>query len=139
MRELFKTSIEEVFNANLGMKAEPCKSRPRGEGYLAQIPFSDGERSFVAEVWVQKKTLEKMAGVLLFDDAPDAQTLEDLVSELGNFIVGHAKMVASDRNLPYKMGTPRFVGVGPLPAGKKPLLYKVEGRCVAIFLKDADG
>ncbi|WP_456451027.1 chemotaxis protein CheX [Hydrogenimonas sp.] len=139
MIDLFRTSLEEVFSQTFGLRPEPCDTPPKEKGYAAQIPFSDGERDYVARVWVEEPALKKMADILLFDDDPDQETLEDLTSELANFIVGHAKMVASDRNLPYRMQTPTFVGTEPLESGGTSLLYKIDGRCIAVEVKENHG
>ncbi|WP_201353602.1 hypothetical protein [Hydrogenimonas urashimensis] len=139
MIELFRTSIQEVFSQNFGLETKPCTDFPKKEGYMANIPFSDGKRNFVAEVWIERPALEKLANILLFDENPDSETMEDLTAEIANFIVGHAKMVASDRNLPYRMETPEFGGVRRLESSDGTLLYSVDERCVAIRLKERHG
>ncbi|NPA30317.1 MAG: chemotaxis protein CheX [Epsilonproteobacteria bacterium] len=139
MTELFGQSVEEVFRQHLGIQTQPCKSRPKGKGYMAAIPFSYEGRAQEAILWIQAKTLKKTAEVLLFEENPDEETLKDLCAELANFVVGHAKMAASDRQIACEMGTPRFLGHGPLPAGTRRLLFKIEGRCMALTLKGSDG
>jgi hypothetical protein len=106
---------------------------------VAQIPFSDGNDEYIARIWIDRTTLKYLANILLFDENPDEATLEDLTAELANFIVGHAKMVASDRNLPYRMMTPKFVGLQPLPHSDRTLLYKVNDCCIALQLKENNG
>ncbi len=128
--------MAEVFEQHLGMKLAPCRSRPRQSGYTAHIPFSTEEGGdSVATVWVQKPTLKKVSRILLFENDPDEETLEDLAAELANFIVGHAKMLASDRNLPCRIETPEFAGIMPLQKGGSTLLYKAENRCIALQIK----
>ncbi len=128
--------MAEVFDHHLGMKLLPCRSRPKQSGYTAHIPFSAEETGdAVATVWIQRATLKKVSQILLFESDPDEETLEDLTAELANFIVGHAKMLASDRNLPCQMKTPEFVGIMPLQKSGKTLLYKAENRCVALQIK----
>ena len=139
MIELFRTSLEEVFNQTFGMEPRPCDAVPPTEGYTAKIPFSDGSRDYTAHVWVEKPALEKMAQILLMEEDPDDETLRDLTAELANFIVGHAKMVASDRNLPYRMQTPSFTGTRPLQKGGNTLLYKIDDRCIAVELRENHG
>jgi len=131
--------VEEVFSQNFGLYPQPCETYPEADGYVAQIPFSDGNDEYIARIWIEKPTLKDLANILLFDEDPDEETLEDLTAELANFIVGHAKMLASDRNLPYCMKTPTFVGLQPLPYADKTLLYKVNDRCIALQLKENNG
>lgn len=137
--DLFRTSVEEVFSQNFGLETKPCETFPEKEGYTARIPFSDGTKDFDAEVWIDEPMLKEMASILLFDEDPDPETLEDLTSELANFIVGHAKMVASDRDLPYRMQTPVFTGRRPLEKRGETLLYSLDDRCIAIQLKERNG
>ncbi len=138
--DLFRTSITEVFEQHLGMKLSPCRNFPMQNGYKAQIPFSNrDENSFLATVWIQKSTLKKVSKILLFENEPDEKTLKDLTAELANFIVGHAKMLASDRNLSYKIETPEFIGIGPLQKKSHTLLYKIGNRCIALQIKEQNG
>jgi hypothetical protein len=137
--ELFRTSVEEVFSDSFGLETEPCESLPKEKGFTAQIPFSDGSRDFIAHIWIEEAALKRLAGILLFDEDPDRETLEDLTAELANFIVGHAKMVASDRDLPYRMQTPAYTGEAPLESGENTLMFKVGGRCVAVQIKESHG
>lgn len=140
MIELFKTAVEEVFDQTFGMKPRPCERVPSERGYTAQIPFSDGTRDYIARVWVEKPALEKMARVLLMEENPDETTLEDLTAELANFIVGHAKMVASDRDLPYEMQTPSFTGMQSIEKSEPTLLFGLDDdRCLALELKETHG
>ncbi len=131
--------MSEVFEQHFGMKLVPCKSRPTRSGYRAEIPFScDKEGHRVATLWLQKPTLKKVSALLLFENDPDEETLEDLASELANFIVGHAKMLASDRSIPCTIATPEFAGIGPLQSGCETLLFKTENRCIALQIKGID-
>ncbi len=129
--------MEEVFRETFGEAPRECADLPRVEGYMAQIPFEEGEKAYMARVWVEKPALRRLADLLLFDDDPDHETMEDLTAELANFIVGRAKMVASDRALPYRMGTPRYEGLGRLEEAEGTILYDVEGHCIALQIKES--
>ncbi len=131
--------MSEVFEHHFGMELAPCKSRPAQNGYRAKIPFiCDTNGHSVATLWLQKPTLRKLSQILLFENDPDEETLEDLTSELANFIVGHAKMLASDRSMPCTISTPEFAGTGPLQNGCETLLFKTENRCIALQIKGKD-
>ena len=139
MIELFQRSAEEVFHRDLGMQVASCVRRPAGTGYIAQIPFDDGETAYIARLWIRPATLKKIAKILLEESDPDESTLRDLAAEVANFVVGHAKMIASDRDLPYRMGTPRFDGCGPVPTEGHTILHKIDGRCIAVVLSEKHG
>jgi hypothetical protein len=80
-----------------------------------------------------------MSKILLEEEDPDHATLEDMTSELANFIVGHAKMVASEKATPYRMGTPSFGGIGPIETEGETFLFKVDDHCFAVSVKVIDG
>lgn len=139
MTDILKSSIEEVFQQHLGIKLSSCRSFPKQSGYTAKIDFQSGKKRATATVWVQKHTLKKVSEVLLFEENPDEETLKDLTSELANFIVGYAKMAASDCNMEFKIGTPRYAGVVPLQKGLPTFLYKIGNRCIAMQIKEKNG
>ena len=139
MVELFRRSMEEVFGQSFGLTTKPTEKVPETEGYAAQIPFSDGERNYAATVWLERPVLEALAEILLCEEKPDESTLKDLTAEVANFIVGHAKMDASDRGLPYRMQTPRFDGKRSLEESVTTLVYDIGGRSVAVQLKETNG
>ncbi len=137
--ELFRRSVEEVFGQSFGLPAKTAENLPDAEGYTARIPFSDGKNEYAATVWLERPVLETLAEILLCEERPDEATLEDLTAEVANFIVGHAKMDASDRGLPYRMETPRFDGRKPLQETGMTLVYNIGGRHVAVQLKETNG
>jgi len=137
--ELLKQAVEEVFVEHFGMPAEPCDEKPSEEGYTAQIPVSDGRKAFIAQLWADEATLKRLAEILLFEENPDEETLRDLTAEVANFIVGHAKMVASDRHLPYSMETPKFTGKKSLDGWRDGLIYRVGDHWIALHLKERNG
>ena len=139
MIDLLEKSVEDVFRQTFGMEPFPCKSFPKGEGYEARIPVYDGTKEYAAYVWIQKPTLKKIAQTLLFEENPDEETLSDLVSETANFVVGHAKMIASDRKLSYRIETPVFEGKKSLNRRTTTLLWNVENRCMAVQIEAKDG
>ncbi len=139
MVEVLQKSIGDVFKESLGIEIEHCKHRPKQKGYVSKICFSYADKRGYAILWVQEPTLKKVSEILLFEKNPDDETLKDLVSELANFIVGHAKMIASDKGLKCSIETPVFEGIKSLEESLKTFLYKIEGRCLAMQIKGIDG
>ncbi|WP_456382607.1 hypothetical protein [Hydrogenimonas sp.] len=137
MLELFRRSIEDIFTQNFGISTESCETaRPEEKGLTARIPFKEGNRNFFASLWVEKPVLERVANILLFDEKPDRETLEDLTAELANFLVGHAKMIASDRKLSCEIGTPEFTGENTFSFEPGTLLYRVEDHHIALHIRE---
>jgi len=137
--EILQKSIHDVFKDSLGIEIEYCKHRPRQKGYVAKIEFSYLNESGYAYLWIQRPTIKTVSEILLFEKNPDDEAIEDLVAELANFIVGHSKMLASDKGLECSIETPVFEGVKTLEDGLKTFLYKVGNRCLAIQIKGVDG
>lgn len=136
MNNLLNVSMHHVFENEFGLKLEKCKNSPRHLAYTATIPYKSNSKEKIATIWVQKPTLKKLSNILLFEEKPDEDTLEDLTKELANFIVGHAKMLAHNQNLDYDIKTPKFAGFNKLDPSSETLLYKIENRCIAIQTKE---
>jgi hypothetical protein len=138
VKNLLNTSMHHVFENEFGLKLEQCKNIPKHPAYTATIPYRTDSNNRIATIWVQKPTLKKLSNILLFEDNPDEDTLEDLTKELANFIVGHAKMLAHNQDLDYDIKTPKFTGIKVLEPKIETLLFKIDNRCIAIQTKDTE-
>ncbi len=136
VNNLLNVSMHHVFENEFGLKLEECKNIPNHSAYTATIPYRSYSKEQIATIWVQKPTLKKLSNILLFDDNPDEETLEDLTKELANFIVGHAKMLAHNQDLDYDIKTPKFAGINRLEPKIETLLFKIDNRCIAIQTKE---
>lgn len=138
MNNLLNISMHHVFENEFGLKLQSCNNRPNHAAFTATIPYKSNQKEKIATIWVQKPTLKKLSNILLFEEDPDEDTLEDLTKELANFIVGHAKMIAHNQDLDYDIETPKFAGFNRLDPNIETLLYKIDNRCIAIQTKDLD-
>ena len=138
MNYLLNLSMHQVFESEFGLKLDECKNTPTHSAYTATIPYRSDSKDRIATIWVQKPTLKKLSNILLFEENPDEDTLEDLTKELANFIVGHAKMLAHNQDLDYDIKTPKFAGINKLDSNIETLLYKIDNRCIAIQTKEAE-
>jgi len=136
VENLLNVSMHHVFENEFGLKLETCKKIPNHTAYTATIPYQSDSKDRIATIWVQKPTLKKLSNILLFEENPDEETLEDLTKELANFIVGHAKMLAHNQDLDYDIKTPKFAGINKLDPKIETILFKIDNRCIAIQTKE---
>jgi len=138
MNYLLNLSMHHVFENEFGLKLDQCKNIPEHPAYTATIPYKSNSKDRIATIWVQKPTLKKLSNILLFEENPDEDTLEDLTRELANFIVGHAKMLAHNQDLDYDIKTPKFAGINKLDHKIETLLFKIDNHCIAIQTKEIE-
>jgi CheY-specific phosphatase CheX len=79
-----------------------------GSFYVAGIDIN-GDANHTVNLYIKRKTLEKMAYLFLFDETPDETVLTDLIQEIANLIVGKAKVVAAEKGLNFNISTPTFL------------------------------
>lgn len=84
------------------------ESCPMDSFYAAKIDIQ-GDESHSVTVYINQKSLEKMAYLFLFEENPDKEVLEDLIKEITNLIVGKAKVVASAGGFNFDISTPTFI------------------------------
>ncbi len=139
MIELFRIAVKEVFQDNFGLQTAECDTLPEHEGFTAVIPFEEDSRHYEASIWVDPPLIENLSRILLEDEDPDEQTREDLTSELANFIVGHAKMLASDRAMPCSISTPRFTGLKKVDREGESLAFRIGDACLVMSIGEPRG
>ncbi len=139
MIELFRIAVKDVFQDNFGLQTAECDTLPEYDGFTAVIPFEEGSRHYEARIWVDRSLIENLSRILLEDEDPDEQTQEDLTSELANFIVGHAKMLASDRAIPCAISTPRFTGLKKADQKGKSLAFRIGDACLILSIGEPRG
>ena len=130
MIELFRTAVKEVFQDNFGLSTDKCIEIPKTEGYVASIPFHEENRHYEVNIWAESGLIFNLAEILLAQSHPDEQTLEDLSCELANFIVGHAKMLASNHGMRWTLSTPRFLGLQSPSSIPKNLTFRIGLHCL---------
>ena len=139
MIELFRIAVKDVFQDNFGLQTAECDTLPEHDGFTAVIPYEEGSRHYEAHIWVDPSLIEHLSRILLEDEDPDEQTREDLTSELANFIVGHAKMLASDRAIPCTISTPRFTGLKKADQKGENLAFRIGDACLIMSIGEPRG
>ena len=102
--EILKKSFLEVMQTlNTSLHPHPT---PLTQGYLASIKLND------ATIYILASTplLTLLAQNLLFEDNPDAATLQDMAKELANLIAGKAKVLSQASGQTASISTPLFCG-----------------------------
>ncbi len=86
---------------------------PTHSAYAAAIPVK-GDVNADVTVYINRKSLNKMALLFLFEENPDEAALVDLIREITNLIVGKAKVIAQEKGVAFDIGTPEFIGADAL-------------------------
>ena len=136
MNKLLDTSMHQVFEDQFEIKLSSCKNRPKHPAYTAKIWYKSDSKEHIATIWIQKPTLKKLSNILLFEESPNEETLEDLTKEFANLIVGHAKMIAHNKGLEFEIKIPEYTGIATLEPKTDCLLFKADNRCIAIQSKE---
>jgi CheY-specific phosphatase CheX len=101
-----------------------CTHQLRQECTLQDTPI-DGEM-LIAYIDVQanaktnhrvfllsdKSVIQKVAQLFLEEDQSDEETLQDMLLETANLIIGSAKVIAQEKNESFEIETPHFVKYG---------------------------
>ena len=138
MNRVFKEAVIDVFEKSFGLEVGICHSRPSGTAMASEIPFELEKRHYKATLFFRKRLLIRMAKLLLEEDHPERETLEDLTDELTNQIIGHAKMLASDRDMACMIATPAYIGDIAIPGQKDTEMFKIDGNCLILQIKETD-
>ena len=102
--EILKKSFLEVMQTlNVSLHPHPT---PLTQGYLASIKLNDTTIYILAST----PLLTLLAQNLLFEDNPDAATLQDMTKELANLIAGKAKVLSQEKGQAASISTPLFCG-----------------------------
>lgn len=84
------------------------ESCPVDRYYAASITIN-GQLNHTVTVYINRKSLCKMAYLFLLEDNPTEEILSDLIKEITNLIVGKAKVLASGNGLSFDISTPSFL------------------------------
>lgn len=103
MEILEKSFLEVMQTLNASLHPHPT---PLTQGYLASIKLNDTTIYILAST----PLLTLLAQNLLFEDNPDAATLQDMTKELANLIVGKAKVLSQASGRAASISTPLFCG-----------------------------
>ena len=103
MEILEKSFLEVMQTLNASLHPHPT---PLTQGHLASIKLND------ATIYILASTplLTLLAQNLLFEDNPDAATLQDMTKELANLIAGKAKVLSQEKGQAASISTPLFCG-----------------------------
>ena len=108
---------------------EPC--------YGAAIDIH-GAEPLTIHVYVRPHSLKKMAHLFLLEESPDPETLEDLIQEVANIIVGRAKVDAAANDLHFDIGTPRYLGADlPVDCGDFQVNFRFEEEIFSVTGRSA--
>lgn len=111
MKVLLKDSFCTAIKQSLGESPKECLQK-LSQGYISSLAFSCEGDSFTLYVVATPKFLQHVSSVMLFDDAPSEEVLQDISKELANLVAGVAKVSANKQSLAFGIATPLFVKQG---------------------------
>ena len=124
--EILKKSFLEVMQTlNASLHPHPT---PLTQGYLASIKLNDTTIYILAST----PLLTLLAQNLLFEDNPDAATLQDMTKELANLIVGKAKVLSQASGQAASISTPLFCGKMPQDAAQDSVASELASEIQAL-------
>ena len=108
LRESLIEATQFFSHEVLGSEVSLFDYSPTHSAYAAMIDVN-GDVNATVTVYINKKSLTRMAFLFLFEENPDEKALEDLIKEIANLIVGKAKVIAQEKSLAFDIGTPEFL------------------------------
>ena len=84
---------------------------PKMRMLIASIEIVENKKTHTVYVGVPKKLLQDVCEIFLFEDESDDATLQDMLLEMTNMIVGSAKVLAQEENNTkvFNIKTPLFL------------------------------
>ncbi|WP_104697626.1 MULTISPECIES: chemotaxis protein CheX [unclassified Helicobacter] len=102
------------------------------EGYISSIKL--GENTLVY-VMANKEFLTLLSDILLFDNNPNEDTLNDLIGELANLIVGRAKVLFEEEGKNFTISPPMPCVKNTTIQYDKDRHFCINNACCSIFIK----
>ena len=111
MKALLKESFCTAIEQSLGEPPSECAQK-LSQGYISSLAFSCEGDKFTLYIVSTLQFLRHVSSVMLFDDSPSEEVLQDITKELANLVAGVAKVSANKNNVAFGIATPLFVGMG---------------------------
>lgn len=118
---VIQDGFADIIEKSLGQKIKESKV-PLKRGYLSKISMLGAQTDVY--LLFNKAFLQLASAILLFEENPDEQTLEDIARELANLTVGRAKVMAQEQNRTFKISTPTYLGHRLLKTGTESFHFK---------------
>ncbi|MDE6978827.1 MAG: chemotaxis protein CheX [Helicobacter sp.] len=111
MKVLLRDSFCLAIEQSLGESPKECMQK-LSQGYISSLAFSCEGDKFTLYVVSTLQFLQHISSVMLFDDEPSEEILQDISKELANLVAGVAKVSANKNSVAFGIATPLFVGAG---------------------------
>jgi len=110
MLKVITQAAKNFFENDLELPIAHCDEIVK-EGYISFITASTASDKYEVYLTCCNDFLKKISDVMLFDDNPDDDTMDDLNKELNNIIIGSAKVLSEQNSLPsFTISTPTSLG-----------------------------
>ena len=96
MKVILIRATRNLFVGQIELKPQPVKADVlKGDYYVSSIKLSSDKdkEELVFTLVMSVPLLKQVCSVLLFEDEPDKETIEDMGTEVANQVVGNAKVL----------------------------------------------
>jgi len=111
MKVILIRAIRNLFVEQIELKPQPFRVEDlNGTHYVSSIELKSekDKENNIFKIFLSEDLLKKVCSVLLFEDEPDTETLEDMGTEVANQIIGNAKvLVESVKQEVLKLSIPK--------------------------------
>ncbi|MDE7316386.1 MAG: chemotaxis protein CheX [Helicobacter sp.] len=130
LRDSFCVAIEQ----SLGESPKECVQK-LSQGYISSLAFSCEGDKYTLYIVSMLPFLQHISSVMLFDDEPSEEVLQDICKELANLVAGVAKVSANKNSVAFGIATPLFVGSGNFRAPFNDYCYFAFGQnpCCSLY------
>ncbi|WP_297443148.1 chemotaxis protein CheX [Sulfurimonas sp.] len=124
----------------IGERCETTDRPIKETTYIAYIDISSGDgKKYRIYLALEKGFLQKISKLFLEEDESDDETLQDMLLETVNLIVGSAKVIAENLDKPYNIGTPFFQKIGKFDYDYNEMkTFCIDDNSLIIAIKELD-
>lgn len=111
MLSIIKQAAINFCEHQIRQNYEILSTVPKMRMLIASIEITKNESVHLVYVAISHRLLQELCEIFLFENQSDEQTLQDMLLETTNMIVGSAKVIAQENNCDevFSIATPNFV------------------------------
>ncbi len=134
--EIIKQSFFEVIRKSIEIEAVDS-IMPIKRGFLVSIDKIEKQNTKRVFLIFNTSFLRTMCELFLSNKNPSKPMLEDMAKELANLTVGHAKVIAQEKNKNFNISTPSFLGFKAIANYDHGIHFRLRknGHC-SIFMRE---
>ncbi|MWV61857.1 chemotaxis protein CheX [Helicobacter saguini] len=131
---MVKKSFIEIVQGSINQTPKDSEHHIK-RGYTTQIDITFNNEKTIKFLFVfNKEFLKIMCVEFLFENKPSLGSMIDMSKELANLTIGHAKVLAQEENIHFKISTPYFSNLKKCKNYNLSFILSSSGYCnIAMF------